>query len=119
MLPVDMDISSSEEYRQDISRLVADQMISVARQWRDYRDPLASVNVLAFDGSARRVATADANPGWSPANFTDMARSAQLRFQWLSICVCEKSAWNCSTKSKLHRCKWAQIDNPCKAGGCT
>jgi hypothetical protein len=36
----DMDVSATEEYTQDISRLVADQMISVARQWDDYRDPI-------------------------------------------------------------------------------
>ena len=44
---------------------------------RDFRDPLASVNVLAFDGSVRRVATADANPGWDPADFRDMSRSVK------------------------------------------
>ena len=43
-----MDISSSEEYMQDISRLVADQMISVARQWRDYRDPLDRTQFVLY-----------------------------------------------------------------------
>lgn len=52
----------------------------LGNQGRYYADPLASVNVLAFDGSAPLIATADANPGWDPDNFTDMERSAELRY---------------------------------------
>ena len=52
----------------------------LGNQGRYYADPLASVNVLAFDGSAPRVATADANPGWDPEHFTDMERAAELRY---------------------------------------
>jgi hypothetical protein len=53
----------------------------LGNQGRYYADPLASVNVLAFDGSARRVATADANPGWDPENFRLMDRTAELRYR--------------------------------------
>lgn len=53
----------------------------LGNQGRYYADPLASVNILAFDGSARRVATADANPGWDPANFRDMDATPELRYR--------------------------------------
>ncbi len=45
-----------------------------------YADPLASVNILAFDGSAPRIATADANPGWDPDHFRDMEATPELRY---------------------------------------
>ncbi len=46
-----------------------------------YTDPAANINVLFFDGSARRVATGDANPGWDPDDPCDMSRAAQLRYR--------------------------------------
>ncbi|USN98519.1 MAG: type II secretion system protein [Phycisphaeraceae bacterium] len=48
---------------------------------RYYADPEASVNVLFFDGSVRRVATADANPGWDAGAPCDMTASADLLYE--------------------------------------
>lgn len=53
----------------------------LGNQGRYYADPLASVNILAFDGSAQRIATADANPGWDPENYTDMERTVEQRYR--------------------------------------
>ena len=53
----------------------------LGNQGRYYADPLASVNVLAFDGSAQRIATADANPGWDPRNYTDMNKTVEQRYR--------------------------------------
>ena len=53
----------------------------LGNQSRYYAEPIASVNVLAFDGSARRIATADANPGWDPADFRDQDATLALRYQ--------------------------------------
>jgi len=46
---------------------------------RIFADPEASVNVLFFDGSARRIATADANPGWDASDPCNMSISAPRR----------------------------------------
>ncbi len=45
-----------------------------------FADPAASVNVLFFDGSARLVATADANPGWDPGNVCDQDATRDLAY---------------------------------------
>ena len=58
-----------------------DYSAGLGNQGRYYADPLASVNILAFDGAARRIATADANPGWDPANFRDMEATPELRYR--------------------------------------
>ena len=46
-----------------------------------YANPDASVNVLAFDGSSRRVATVDTNPGWDPSIPRRMESTTSLRYR--------------------------------------
>ena len=58
-----------------------DYTAGLGNEGRYYADPEASVNTLAFDGSVRRLATADTNPGWDPGSTTDMSRSAALVFE--------------------------------------
>ena len=58
-----------------------DYTAGLGNQGRYYADPEASVNTLAFDGSVRRLATVDANPGWDPQSVTDMQGTAQLQYR--------------------------------------
>ncbi len=46
-----------------------------------YADAAANINALFFDGSARRVATGDTNPGWDPGDPCDMSRAAQVLYR--------------------------------------
>ncbi len=43
-----MDTASSVEYTQDISRQVSDQMISGAKQWDDFHDPIAKTYFVLY-----------------------------------------------------------------------